>query len=604
MRRMLREFRELLRVGRGSLLLFEIVYRIFTAAVLLETAGHGLSFALKQSGFSYLTAGNSLRFFALPVTLAVLTGFLLLCLFFANLEVCVLYTMFQAGTVKERVSVLKFLFLGMKNLAELFRTGNVRVLFLNVGYYLLTQGWILLRFLYHVRPLNYILDGLSKSRMTWAGRWLLLAALLVVAVLYLFVPVISTLFDLGFRQSGEKSRGLVRKRWFPAAALLAGVNLFSWMLYLAGQFVFKVLAAFLVALLADRSIELALALTISRGIDIAALAVVSGISSCLNTGALTFLLYRYEDERYLSEIPPYRYSFPAGLRKVTTILLAACLTVSGTLYAYDRIRSGAVAAARGAISESKITSHRGFSYEAPENTLPAIEAAIDSMSDYVEIDVQETKDDVVVVFHDTSLKRITGQKGGLWEYTYGDLLLMDFGVWFSEEFAGTRIPTLAEALETCKGRIGMNIELKADHYSDTLVKETLRLIEEYDMEGQVVLSSTSYRYLREVKERNPDMETGYILTAAYGTYFEDENIDFFSIRSGYVTGKLVDSAHAFGKKVHAWTVNTRGELNRMKRLQVDNIITDRPVLARETLYQEEDTENLLEFIRLALGMEK
>ena len=358
------------------------------------------------------------------------------------------------------------------------------------------------------------------------------------------------------------------------------------------------------AIFADRSIELALALTISRGIDIAALAVVSAVSCCLNAGALTFLLYRYEDEKYLTEIPPYRYSFPAGLRKVTTILLTACLTVSGILYAYDRIHSGAIAAARGAISESKITSHRGFSYQAPENTLPAIEAAIDSMSDYVEIDVQETKDDVVVVFHDASLKRITGQKGGLWEYTYGDLLMMDFGGWFSEEFAGTRIPTLAEALETCRGRIGMNIELKADHYSDTLVEETLRLIEEYDMEGQVVLSSTSYRYLREVKERNPDMETGYILTAAYGTYFEDGNIDFFSIRSGFVTGKLVDSAHAFGKKIHAWTVNTRGELNRMKRLQVDNIITDRPVLARETLYQEEDTENLMEFIRLALRMEK
>lgn len=150
----------------------------------------------------------------------------------------------------------------------------------------------------------------------------------------------------------------------------------------------------------------------------------------------------------------------------------------------------------------------------------------------------------------------------------------------------------------------MNIELKADHYSDTLVEETLKLIEEYNMEGQVVLSSTSYRYLKEVKERSPEMETGYILMAAYGTYFEDENIDFFSIRSGFVTENLVDSAHAFGKKIHAWTVNTQGELGRMKRLQVDNIITDRPVLARETLYREEGTESLIEFIRLVIGQEK
>ncbi len=604
MRSELRSFRKLLRVNRGSLLIFEIVYRIFTAVVFLEAAGHGLSYALERSGFSYLTAGNALRFFASPVTLVILAGFLLLCLLFANLEVCVLYTMFQAGAAGKRVSALKFLFFGLKNLAQLFRTGNVRVLFLNVNFYLLTEGWILLRILRNIRPLNYILEGYYKNPLMRAALWLLAAAMLAAAVLHLFVPAVSTLFDLGFRDSREKSRTLVQKRWLAAAALLAGVNLFSWLLYLTGQFVFKVLAAFLVALLADKSIELALALTVSRGIDLGALMVVSVVSCCLNTGALTFLLYRYEDEKYLLEIPPYRYSFPAGLRKTVTVLLAACLTVFGVLYACDRIRSGAVAAARGAISESKITSHRGFSYRAPENTLPALEAAIDSMSDYVEIDVQETKDDVVVVYHDASLKRITGVRKRLWECTYGELLPMDFGGWFSEEFAGTRIPTLAEALETCRGRIGMNIELKADHYSDTLVEETLRLIEEYDMEGQVVISSTSYRYLREVKELNPDMETGYILTAAYGTYFEDENIDFFSIRSGFVTGRLVDSAHAFGKKVHAWTVNTRGELNRMKRLQVDNIITDRPVLARETLYQEEDTESLLEFIRLALGMEK
>ncbi|MCI8506512.1 MAG: hypothetical protein HFI67_10040 [Lachnospiraceae bacterium] len=604
MRRSLRSFREMLRVNRGSLLIFEIVYRIFTAFVLIEAASHGVEFALKQSGFSYLTAGNTLRFFVLPATLLVMAGFLLLCLFLANLEICVLYTMFQAGVVKERVSALKFLLFGIKNLTELFRRGNIRVIFLNVVYYLLTEGWILYRLVYHIRPLNYILDGLSKSRFAQSILWILLAGMVCVAILYLFVPAVSTLFDLSFRDSKDKSRVLVRKRGLPAAAFLVGVNLFSWLLYLAGQFVFKVLAAFLVALLADKTIELALALTISRGIDIAVLVVVSVISCCLNTGVLTFLLYRYEDEKYVQEIPPYRYSFPAGVRKTVTVLLGVSLTVCGILYTYDRIRSGAITAARGAISESKITSHRGNSYEAPENTLPAIEGAIDSLSDYVEIDVQETKDDVVVVFHDASLKRITGTKGGLWEYTYGDLLLMDFGGWFSEEFAGTQIPTLAEALAACRGRIGMNIELKADHYSDTLVEETLRLIEEYGMEEQVVISSTSYRYLKEVKEVNPDMETGYILTAAFGTYFEDENIDFFSIRSGFVTGKLVDSAHAFGKKVHAWTVNTRGELNRMKRLQVDNIITDRPVLARETLYLEEDTENLLEFIKLALKMEK
>lgn len=604
MRSALRSFRDMLRVNRGSILIFEIVYRIFVAFILIEMAGHGVAFALKRSGFSYLTARNALRFFLSPETVLILVLFLFLCFLFANVEICALYTIFQAGVAKEKISPLKLLFFGVKNLAELFQTGNLRVLFLNAGYYLLTQGWLLIRLLKHIRPLNYILNGLEGKLIVQIAAWFFWAVLLGVAILHLFVPAISTLLDFRFRDSREESLKLLRKKWLSVALFLFGMNLFSWMFYLVGQFVFKVFAALLVMLFADKMIELALALTISRGIDIGALVVVSAVGIYLNTAALTFLLYRYADQKYRWEIPPYHYSFPAGVRKISTVFLAVSLTLSGILYTYDRIHSGAIAAVRGAISETKITSHRGYSYKAPENTLPAIEAAIDSMSDYVEIDVQETKDDVVVVFHDPSLKRITGEKGRLWEYTYGDLLLMDFGGWFSEEFAGTGILTLAEALEACKGRIDMNIELKADHYSDTLVEETLKLIEEYNMEGQVVLSSTSYRYLKEVKERSPEMETGYILMAAYGTYFEDENIDFFSIRSGFVTENLVDSAHAFGKKIHAWTVNTQGELGRMKRLQVDNIITDRPVLARETLYREEGTESLIEFIRLVIGQEK
>ena len=214
MRRSLRSFREMLRVNRGSLLIFEIVYRIFTAFVLIEAASHGVEFALKQSGFSYLTAGNTLRFFVLPATLLVMAGFLLLCLFLANLEICVLYTMFQAGVVKERVSALKFLLFGIKNLTELFRRGNIRVIFLNVVYYLLTEGWILYRLVYHIRPLNYILDGLSKSRFAQSILWILLAGMVCVAILYLFVPAVSTLFDLSFRDSKDKSRVLVRKGGF------------------------------------------------------------------------------------------------------------------------------------------------------------------------------------------------------------------------------------------------------------------------------------------------------------------------------------------------------------------------------------------------------
>ncbi|MCD2492297.1 glycerophosphodiester phosphodiesterase [Lacrimispora sp. NSJ-141] len=599
MRRMIHDMREMLRTNRGSILIFEILYRIFTAFVLIEAASRGISFALKKAGFSYLTARNALKFFCSPVTILVLAGFLLLCLFFVCLEMCVLYTAFQAGVIKEEMSPIKMLIFGMKNVVELFQTKNARILLVNANFYLLTGSWIMLRLVKHIRPLSYIVTELAGFRLVKILAWVLLVIMTCVSLIYVYAPAISILRDVRFRESSEKSRKIFRRHWLPTIGLLAGSNLFAYLLYYIGQFVLKVLAALAVVLFADKSTELALILTISNDIDIAALILASIAGLYLNLGSLTFLLYRYQNKKYEWEIPPYHYHLSAGIRRIFTVIVISCLAAAGALYVYDSVYTGTVKASA-ILSEAKITSHRGNSFEAPENTLPAIEGAIDTMSDYVEIDVQETKDGIIVVHHDASLKRTTGTEGRLWDYTYGDLLLLDFGSWFSEEFAGTQIPTLEQALEACKGHINMNIELKANRLSDTLVEKTLQLIEDHGMEAQVVLSSTSYRYLKEVKEQNPDIRTGYILTAAYGNYFEDENIDFFSIRSSFVTSSLVKSAHDFGKEVHAWTVNTKSELSRMKRLQVDNIITDRPVLAREILYRESDTESIFEFLKLAL----
>ena len=105
---------------------------------------------------------------------------------------------------------------------------------------------------------------------------------------------------------------------------------------------------------------------------------------------------------------------------------------------------------------------------------------------------------------------------------------------------------------------------------------------------------------RIAKEMAPELRTGYILAAAYGTYYDNEYIDFISIRSSFVGRKLVEAAHEKGKAVHVWTVNSKTEIEQMKLLGVDNIITDYPVRAREILYREETTETLMEYLKMML----
>ena len=599
MRRILRGLRDLFRVNRGSVAIFEILYRTFTALVMIEAAVHGMDQALKQAGFSYLTSRNALRFFCSPWTILIFAGILLLGAFFLNLEISTLYTAYQASAAGERLGPLKMFLFGFKNLAELFRCRNGRTVFLNINYYLLTGGWMLLALADHARPLNYIIMTASGFLPVKLLFWAALAVMTAVSLLYIYVPVTATLRDIPFKEACAEGREIFRAHWLATAGLLILANGFVWVFFKAGQAVLKFLAALVILAVADSSSEMALALTAGSWIETAMLILSSVLSLCLNMGVQTFLLYRYQDQKYRLEIPRYHSFFSPAIRKGTAALLVFVLAGAGGFAAWDSFYAGAVRASS-ITAQAQITSHRGSSYEAPENTLPAIEKAIEDMADYVEIDVQETKDGVVVVYHDSSLRRITGDAGRIWEYTYGELLLMDFGGWFSEEYAGTQIPTLEQVLELCRGRIAINIELKADRVSETLVEKTLELVELYGMEGQVVISSTDYGYLRQVKELKPDIPTGYILFAAYGRHFDDENIDFLSVRSDFVTNTLVKSAHEAGKAVHAWTVNAEREITRMKHLQVDNIITDRPLLAREVLYREEGTEGILEFLKEAL----
>ena len=252
------------------------------------------------------------------------------------------------------------------------------------------------------------------------------------------------------------------------------------------------------------------------------------------------------------------------------------------------------------LSETKITAHRGSSKEAPENTMAALRKAVADLADFAEIDVQETKDGIVVLGHDYTLKRVAGINRTIASFPYDDLSSLDVGSWYSEEYRGENIPTLKEAMEYCKGKINLNIEIKNVGDKSDLPDKVRQLIEKYKMEDQCVVTSSRFSYLERIKKANSQIRTGYIISAAYGDFYSSDSIDFISLRSSFINERLVEAAHEKGKAVHAWTVNGKSEMERMKMLGVDNIITDYPILAREIIYREAATENLLEYLQLVL----
>src|SRR4051794_8309365 len=165
-----------------------------------------------------------------------------------------------------------------------------------------------------------------------------------------------------------------------------------------------------------------------------------------------------------------------------------------------------------------ISAHRGFSAAAPENTLAALRAALAAGADVAEIDVQLSRDGVLVLMHDRTLERTTDGAGPLCERTVAELKRLDAGSWFAPAYRGEEVPTLAEVLAWSRGRLGLLIELKSPRTDaapmiDTVIAE----VECADAAVWTAVAGFDHPQLRAVHERRP----GWTIEMIYAARLAD-----------------------------------------------------------------------------------
>lgn len=244
-----------------------------------------------------------------------------------------------------------------------------------------------------------------------------------------------------------------------------------------------------------------------------------------------------------------------------------------------------------------VTAHRGYSAAAPENTLPAFQLAIDQGCEWAELDVQMTRDGVVMVTHDTSLRRCTGRNENIYDLTYHEVCKLDAGRWFGQKYTGAKVPTLEEVLDLCKGKIQLNIEIKPNAATPELEAETIRIIREKGFAQDCTITSQSYETLCKVKELAPEIRTGYILALGVGSYYDLPAADFFSVQSTFITSGMVQQIHKRSKTISAWTVNREEDASELLSIGVDDLITDKPDMIQQLLSEDADLDNSLVLLR-------
>ena len=221
--------------------------------------------------------------------------------------------------------------------------------------------------------------------------------------------------------------------------------------------------------------------------------------------------------------------------------------------------------------------------------MAAIQGAIDSGADWVEIDVQETADGRIAVIHDSDLSRVGGSALTVAGSTLEQLQQVDIGSWFAPRFSDQRVPTLQEVLALCKGRIGVNIELKYYGKERRLEQSVAEIVEQAGMVGQVKFMSLSYPGIQALRKLRPEWPVGLLSSVAVGN-LAGLDLDFLALNGRAASRHLIRQAHAAGKQVLVWTVNDPVAMATMIGRGADGLITDEPSLAVRVLATYRDLE--------------
>ena len=589
---------KLIKFNQKNAFVFELLFRLVTTTLYLLLLNKGLLFALRMAGYSYLTAANIGYFLVKPWTVLMLAVMAVVGILILTLETGCLLTLYEGAFYSRKLKPWEILAGGFFKLVLEVRRRNWRLGLLVLADYVLVNLYLIYQMLTHVKPLNFVISEVLKKPVGRLSAGLLLMLLLAVVIPGVYSFHACMVEQKNFRDGYFRSLWVLRRRIFKVVVLLsvyyAAAVAGLWLVY-----AFCVLiAAVGVTLFTDNSLALAILPAACDRIELVLIFLTSMFLTVGNYGALSVQYFSFTSrlvkKRRISDYSGGRY----GDGRLAALFMAAAAAFS-LLSLFGVVRNGSAITAD-MLSVIQITAHRGSSREAPENTLAAMAKALDDLADFVEIDVQETKDGVVVLGHDASLKRVSGINRPISFYTFEELQKLDVGTWFSADYKGERIPSLEEVMEFSKGRININIEIKDLGSSSGLPEKVAELIAKHQMKEQCVVTSVRFSYLARIKELDPEIRTGYIISAAYGDYYSSDDIDFISLRSSFVSERLVEAAHEKGKAVHAWTVNSKSEMERMKMLGVDNIITDYPVIAREIVYRKAATESLLEYLRLVL----
>lgn len=577
---MLREALRTFRAKWRRVVAVEIVFKLLALILGVAASSAVLAWVELRSGGAAVTNTDLVRFLTRPISILLVLLIAAGSASFVLLEQAVLLSLLGGGRL-QRGS------LGESARAAAATIGRVmRLAAVCVGVVLAVVGVtaVLLGVLYKAllagHDINYYLSAKPPVFLAAAAIGGVIALAAAAVLLYLFVrwllALCITVFEGGRpRQTLAQSAARVQGSRHRIALLLIGWHgtiFLIWMALSAAARPIAVRALEAASGSTSRAVATIITLLVLNGLGTATASIVQWVGHAL------IVLHIYRETRPAGAAPMVEAGGdaeahapllrgPWGLIAAVVLLIAAFVVPACVFL--SRL---------GRQEKVEVTAHRGASHVAPENTLSAVRAAIDARADWAEIDVQETKDGVVVVLHDQDLMRLAGDPRRIADMTYEEARQLDVGMKFDAKFAGERLPTLKETIDLARGKILLNIELKYYGQGDPrLAPDVARILREEKFDKDCFVASLNYESLAEARKEWPALKAAAIVSARVGDPTRLD-VDYLSMNAKLVNLQLLRAAHRRGKQVFVWTIDDPRLATRLMDLGVDNLITNDPAV--------------------------
>ncbi len=236
-----------------------------------------------------------------------------------------------------------------------------------------------------------------------------------------------------------------------------------------------------------------------------------------------------------------------------------------------------------------IVAHRGYSEVAPENTLPAIQKAIEADARVIECDIQTTRDGVPVLIHDSTLQRTTSGSGYVWQATRDEVQALDAGAWMHPAFSGVRVPSLEDVLDVMPRNVTLNLEIKPAAFQRNrgIVRRVLELLEG-SPHVNALLSSFSMDVLEEAAGLRKSVERVLLMHRPRRLPSITESLERIASRKFFCNvmlfnAKLAARLRERGIQTGVFSVNSTRSLRQALKCGVDYVITNRVEWCREAI---------------------